>query len=86
MAGRPEWAGAGECGGVAQVLESRPHLFRLFAIDGIRANLRPPDPLHELRQGPRKIRRQIHDPHPSAAGVVEVDEVELILALDGGAS
>lgn len=26
----------------------------------------------------------IHDPHPSGAGVTEVDEVELILALDGG--
>ena len=26
----------------------------------------------------------IHDPHPSGAGVVEVDELELILALDGG--
>lgn len=26
----------------------------------------------------------IHDPHPSGAGVTEVDEVELILALEGG--
>ena len=28
----------------------------------------------------------IHDPHPSGAGVTEVDELELILALDGGAA
>ena len=28
----------------------------------------------------------IHDPHPSGAGVTEIDELELILALDGGAA
>ena len=28
----------------------------------------------------------IHDPHPSGAGVTEVDELELILALDGDPS
>lgn len=28
----------------------------------------------------------VHDPHPSGAGVTEVDEIELILALDGGAA
>ena len=31
-----------------------------------------------------KTGAMIHDPHPSGAGVTEVDEVELILALDGG--